>query len=237
MKDHRPCRHGVVRCASTLAVVLGLVGCSGNQMSSTLPDFMYAHFGQVGRVQTAVILGDLRSAQAAARQLAETATHPDIPEEGRSAFVRMRWHAGQVAEATTLGTAAAGAAGMAGTCGECHAAVGGGPRLSLEASPPPNEPSGPHMLRHLWAADRLWEGIIGPSDELWDLGARELAGEPIELAEGTSSVARELARRVHDLGGQARSTRSLQARVELYSELLSTCSDCHEAVWIGGHRP
>jgi hypothetical protein len=98
-----------------------------------------------------------------------------------------------------------------------------------------------HMQRHQWAADRLWEGLIGPSDIAWNRGTDMLVDVPLhpadvmdETTNGTDSdVIDKIAHRVHLLGGQGTNVRTPDARSELYAELLGLCADCHSRVGRG----
>ena len=85
------------------------------------------------------------------------------------------------------------------------------------------------MARHQWAADRLWEGLIAPSDQSWLNAAEVLLEVPLALAgtQGTEQT-RALTERVHSLGHQARSAARSSDRVRIYGEILGTCADCHQ---------
>lgn len=95
------------------------------------------------------------------------------------------------------------------------------------------------MQRHQWAADRLWEGLIGPSDAAWSRGIRMLAEAPLHGTEpswDTASDGDELARRVHELGSEAASALLPHARATVYGEMLGLCADCHTRTG-GGPAP
>jgi len=62
-------------------------------------------------------------------------------------------------------------------CGACHKAAGG-PRANVEAAPASGGSVEARLRRHVWATERLWEGIVVPSDASWKLGADGLLGEP-----------------------------------------------------------
>jgi hypothetical protein len=93
------------------------------------------------------------------------------------------------------------------------------------------------MQRHRWAAARLWEGLVVPSDEAWKAGALALSDAPLSpelLTPGKSPVPKvgELELSVHDLGRRAQTLVGADARAELYGQALATCSACHQ--WLGG---
>jgi hypothetical protein len=96
------------------------------------------------------------------------------------------------------------------------------------------------MQRHQWAMDRLWEGLIGPSDAAWTRGTAELAEEALHAADLSDSVtaseANELeniAREVHELGAAGVGLTSLNDRSQVYGRILGLCADCHTRIGRG----
>ena len=80
------------------------------------------------------------------------------------------------------------------------------------------------MARHLWAAARLWEGLIGGVDDAWSQGLDVLAATPLPAAE--LGAAREpLGKQLQKIAAGARKGTSDHAVV--YGELLTTCAGCH----------
>ena len=93
------------------------------------------------------------------------------------------------------------------------------------------------MVRHIWAADRMWEGLIGPSDEAWAAGSSALLAEWPGLDDlpgeaGGSGGARNYVPQLQDLAKRSVSARDREDRASLYGELLGTCFGCHRAVGI-----
>ena len=89
-----------------------------------------------------------------------------------------------------------------------------------------------HMQRHQWAADRLWEGLIGPSDTAWGRGADMLIDAPLDSSDVTTATDHDaeiakIAHRIHALGGIGTETVTPDARAELYGEVLGLCASCH----------
>ena len=195
----------------------------------TLVDHMYAHFSQVGEVQTALILGDLEAARRPAEWLAEHGRHPAAALGGEAALNRLRAGAQEVARASTVPQATRGAASMAAACGQCHSAVASPLTMGSRATVPEGDELGEHMVRHLWAADRMWEGLIGPSDDLWRAGSAALAEDALFLAgpEERGPEVDRIGRAAHQLGTDARRATDVNARAEVYGLLLATCADCH----------
>lgn len=82
------------------------------------------------------------------------------------------------------------------------------------------------MARHQWAADRLWEGIVGPSDSHWRSGLYVLANTHLTSIEVDRPA---LANRMRTLALDAYNVpaKSLAERAATYGELLVTCAQCH----------
>jgi mono/diheme cytochrome c family protein len=119
---------------------------------------------------------------------------------------------------------------LAAECASCHVASGVVPEF---ASPPPTPPDKPtieaRMTRHLWASERLWEGIVGMADDSWRAGLDVLAATPLpasQLGQDRAVFARKLQR----LAETARTpTTNGPDRATAYAEMLSTCAACHTA--------
>jgi cytochrome c553 len=197
---------------------------------------MYGHFGHASQVQSAVIAGDLEAVRSPAQWLAGHDEMAGLPQGAEPYLARLRRAAALAVDASDLSAAAAATADIGTACGACHGAFDVGPPFD-PGVPPPDEgpPVVGHMMRHVWAADRMWEGLIGPSDAAWTAGARGLSEAPFEPTEVTQNAelqptARDLARRVHELGVKAERSSDPEARGEIYGRLLAVCSRCHQLV-------
>lgn len=207
---------------------------SAGRSDSTLTDHMRAHSSLVGQVQTALIRGDLEAAHDAGRRLAEHPEHPDMPQGIENPIEDVRAFSRSVSRATSIQDAARCAAEIGAACGRCHQAAEVGPRLETRVMPPAGAAAGTHMLRHVWAADRLWEGLIAPSDRLWEAGAVALTEDPIFSPEDAGGQeARVLAKEIHDLGVEARRLADPAMRSGIYGRILGTCARCHSLKGVG----
>lgn len=218
----------------TLGAAVVLAACAGRSVEAPMEDRMWFHFGETAVIQTAVLDGDLYRVREPARLLAQHANASDLPE-GSDAYVQaLRDRARSAQEATDLSAAALATGQIGATCGSCHAGLGQGPRFDTQGWPAASSTYvGGHMIRHSWAADRLWEGLVGPSDAAWNAGATALAGEPLRVEElglpsDRVSEAKKLAARLHDLGTEAGSVTGPSDRASEYGRLLVTCASCHE---------
>ena len=196
------------------------------------PQQMAQHFQDAVQIKDAVIAGDLAGVGPAARRLRER-TDP-MPASWRPFMTAKDELATRAVSARSLRAAARAAGGLANSCGECHEALGAGPRFESSTAPPdPAAHDAPrHMLRHQWAADRMWEALVSRDDDAWTAGAAALVDAPRLRADLTahgelSDDVLELNAQVHALGDRARTTTDWPARAELYGEFLATCAACH----------
>ena len=189
---------------------------------------MHQDLSKTVDIQTAIIQGDLVRARAAAAWLA--AQHPGNEASSGSAALHsdLGRSAGLIARAEDLATAAAETGKIGATCGNCHVASGGGPRFDLQAGPPPGDSQGATMVRHLWSVDRLWEGLVGPSDDAWLAGSKALEAT-LSLPAGTVRGPENLLREVGEMAVEAQEVQGQAARAEVYGRILATCSQCHDS--------
>lgn len=223
----------------SLCAAAGWLGCSARPDTTTSEatrESTRDHFAHAAAIREALIRGDLEAARAAGGGLAE---------EGAAAAVFGGWeeHAGMIRrlgdsvavarDADQLGLLL-GRVGRA--CGSCHEHVD---RRPAPAEPiPPDHAAGLHrrMLRHEWAADRLWDGLVGPSEDAWFWGAYALTQAPFTPERIPDRLAaREIARTavwLHRLGLEALGSDEWQGRDALYGHLVGTCASCHDRLGV-----
>lgn len=200
--------------------------------ASPLAEHMVEHFTVIVELQRAIALGQLDEAK---RQASWLIDH-DLPaREGWPMFVDdMKVAAREVVAAGDLPTASVLAARLGRTCSRCHERQNAVVTFAWEPAPEESPRLVIQMQRHEWAALRLWEGLVGPSDEMWSQGAGVLASSQLDTAAATKGVARgdvpALAARVRQLAIRATTTTDHDQRATLYGELLSTCAGCHQLV-------
>lgn len=193
---------------------------------------MHRNLSRTVDIQTGVVQGDLEKAKKGAAWLLEQQDEMMVPREGTEPHRAMLAAAARIAEATDLGTVATQTGRLAEGCGSCHRAVGGGPRFVVGNTSPKGTSQEAQMIRHLWAADRMWEGLVGPSDEAWEAGAKAMAETQPALARAFEASASMpdpagLLREVNLLANEAVSAATLAERAEVYGRLLNTCNRCH----------
>jgi cytochrome c553 len=168
-----------------------------------------------------------RSRSAASTALDE----PEALAEWRVYIDNIRAKARDVIAAKDTIAAARASALMGRECAKCHEAMKA--KVVFPKDPPPS--SDPRlamqMASHEWAAARMWEGVIAPSDERWLQGARTLAEAPLQVAaeDGSLGIADDIAR-VRLLAKRALAPRSQFDRAQLYGDLLATCARCHHVI-------
>ncbi len=192
---------------------------------------MVDHFDEALAIRDALIEGDLEAARRRARALVERRP-ADLPAQADRYAADFRVAAQAVIEAPDRGTAGRAVGRLAASCGACHQGLSVGVDLAPPAPPPTDPSTAGHMLRHLWAADRLWEGLVVPSDEAWARGAAALADaalRPETLSPDLPLYPKieALALRVHSLGDEGKTAVDTGYRIDIYAGLLATCARCH----------
>ena len=146
---------------------------------------MHERFAYATMLRTSLIHGFLERGLRHAGQLEGA-----IAEMNSPALVEA---VGITARATSLDEAAAGAARIAEACGACHEQNDVRVVVLGENAAPWNNTLAARMGRHIWAADRMWAGLIGHSDEAWVRGAQLLVDDPFH-ARGPGSAGRRCGR-------------------------------------------
>ena len=187
-------------------------------------------------MRDAVERGDLDVAKVEAKALANLPVDGPIDGVWRPMLDGMKIAAGQMASAKDLAEAASDVGLVAKTCGDCHGLLGRRGVMVGDAGLPATGATAA-MQSHHWAAARLWDGLVVPSNDAWQVGALALSEAPLSpelLTPGRSPVPRvgDLVQSVHNLGRKAQTLESADARAELYGHVLATCSSCHG--WSGG---
>jgi cytochrome c553 len=203
---------------------------------ATVRALMHGHEKLAEAVRDALVRGDLDEAKSEAKLLSEQRIAGPTGPLWAGKVAAYRAAAGAVAAASDLKEAGRGLGMIAMACGDCHTEYGR-PGILVEAANVQASGVRAYMQRHEWAAERLWDGLVVPSDDAWNAGALALSEGPLspdELTPGKSSVPRvgELAGAVHDLAHRAVALDRAGARAQTYGQVLATCAECHQ--WLGG---
>jgi cytochrome c556 len=202
------------------------------KMSKTTEALMEDHFTQALTIRKAVIDGKLDDVAKPAQWFADFEGLETLDAKWKphmEAMIEAAKSAKGAGDDVEKAAAAVGQMGQA--CGACHASVGG-PAIEFDPLPEPESGTKPHMDKHKWALDRLWEGLMGPDDEAWRKGAEALTDAPLTAealvpASGAEDV-EALAKKVHEIGAKAPAADKPAARADIYGQLLATCGACHK---------
>ncbi len=188
---------------------------------------MHENFGLVRAIERLLLRGKLEETRSLARSLAIAPDEPGLAAWAKQTM-RVRERAAELANAKTLDAGFVAESKLAIECANCHVATAATPAFGSPAEPPPDQDTvTARMARHLWAADRLWEGMIGPADDSWQAGLSILAQPPLAATEMSDARGR-FARQLQRLAATARkSTSTDKERSATYAQLLTQCAACH----------
>jgi cytochrome c553 len=186
---------------------------------------MHENFDLVRAVEKLLVRGKLAEAQNLASAIARAPDEPGLAPFAPQA-IEVRARASAVASATSVDEALRAEAKLAAACASCHVEAGVMPEFRSAAQAPPDKPSvEARMVRHLWATDRLWEGLVGDADDSWRAGLDVLATTPLPwktLDKDRVPLGKQLQRLADDA---RKGTHDDRARA--YGEILVTCAACH----------
>jgi len=214
------------------------VGCRGETSSAAPIDQpedpesppkaipMAEHFVQAEEIRDAVIAGKLAETRNPANWLLENITAEDMPVRWRVHVPKVRRSAKKIAETESLEDAAIAAGKLAAACGECHADIGIAIAPPDRPSPLTDDTAFAQMGRHAYAAERMWDGLVGPIDEAWVEGATMMRDAPLH-GDAAPDTVKELATQMHALATEAVEV-SPGARGKAYGKIIATCAACHE---------
>jgi cytochrome c556 len=211
------------------------LGCSWTSAPREDVPAMHRNFSRSIDIQTGIVQGDVQKAQAAAEWLMAPENRGSFSGDALAREGAMLAHASTIAGASDPSVLASEAGNLAASCGKCHQAMGGGPRFVLGSQAPGGTSQEAHMIRHLWAVDRLWEGLEGPSDEAWLAGAQALAQTDPSIAEDIRANIPEDAldgflAAVSNVAVSAASAESQDQRATAYGQVMASCQSCHSAL-------
>jgi hypothetical protein len=187
---------------------------------------MQDHFDELRAIERRLLRGDLDGARDQAVAIAFDRVDRDLPAWGPH-IVRMQAAAAALARARTLEEACHAETRLALECAGCHAASGAMPTFVVAPLPADDGTTVARMARHQWAADRLWEGLVGLSDEAWRSGADLIATAP---PPALTPPRRRGAAALRSAARRARAATTPAGRARAYGALLVTCTGCHAAV-------
>jgi cytochrome c553 len=188
---------------------------------------MLTHYADTAGMRQALVRGKLHDFQSAAAAVATDEWTPRLRGDYRPHVDALRAAARGAQQATSVlaGAAALGKLGEA--CASCHLEVGGpGSPIAPEQL---TEVADPSMVAHAVATDRLWEGLVLPSDTSWSSGMDVLLDAP-KLDSGVTDVA-AAAVHLRELARKGKSA-AVDQRGQIFASVLTTCAGCHERLGI-----
>jgi cytochrome c553 len=194
---------------------------------------MIGHYENVSRLYAEAAAGRLDGVRTQANELLARESGEGLPVKVANLVEQLRTYVSLAARAPDVTSAAAAVARVAATCGSCHASMKRPLAYEPMTGPPQADtPLATRMVRHRWAADRLWDGLVGPSNESWRAGAAVLRDAPLFTDALTRDVEQyeavtKLAWTVQEIGARAGSAQDQSERAMLYGNLLATCASCH----------
>ncbi len=194
---------------------------------------MHEHYDAIVKIQRAVIAGALDPTREPARWLAEHAEPAGLPAGGEQFVTEMRAAANDVLGAADVATAAEATSRLGLACGHCHLANNVSIAFEEASRPSDKEKTRPHMQRHQWAADRMWEGLIDPSGASWSRGANLLFESPIKPNTLGDDELVAMSRRVHQLAANATTVSDPDEKAAIYAEFIGKCAGCHSELGDG----
>lgn len=197
---------------------------------------MQEHLRAATEARDAIIGGDLERARKPLGWLAGHVYPDTLPPTWRFHAIRMGKAAEAAAGAKDLPGAARAIGSMAATCGGCHSNIEGGPKLEPAGFERIEDQDLPdRMHRHVWAIERLWEGLTVPAPKAFRVGAEVLAEGAFDADRGPAerlALVRPGLDEVQRLGRIGIKAEGLELQSEVYGELLVHCSRCHAALGI-----
>jgi hypothetical protein len=207
----------------------------GAEIETDVATQMHEYLGRITTIKSLIIMGNLDDAREPAIWLAEHEAVAGLPADFEQYLGLVRQYARGVNNATDLISAALAVSGMARTCSGCHLANEVTIEFGFDQVPAEWSDTVSHMQRHQWAVDRLWEGLIGPSDNAWNRGMDMLVDVPLhaddvmseDSADADAAELDRMARRVHALTRRGTVATTPTERADVYGELLGLCAACH----------
>ncbi len=180
----------------------------------------HERFAYATMMRTALIHGYPERARRHAEQLSERLSGTE--SDALAAIAR------EAAAAGDVGTMAVAVARVAEGCGACHAQNRIQPMFLGHLPEPQGDTLVARMGRHIWAADRMWAGLISHAVVPWQEGAQMLKRDPF-FGAAAAGVPGDQVRRVSELADEAAKPQSWGSRALLYGRFLATCAECHQA--------
>lgn len=194
---------------------------------------MADHYADLRLMERALVEGDLAEVRDYATALVFDRADPELAP-WTAHLVRMQTAAEALAAAKDVSEACRREPELAAACGDCHRETGAQLAFADDGPPADDGTTPVRMVRHQWAADRLWQALVAPSDTAWHDALAILAAAPLPADElgvdATAEVRDRLvvnARLLQAVAKAARPIDGSRGRAEAYGKVLVLCASCH----------
>lgn len=192
---------------------------------------MQLHFDDLRAIERYLIAGQLKEARALAFMIAMPEKDRGLLPWAREAIALVDT-AGKLAQAKSVDEALRLEVQVAVACAKCHDDTSETAVFPLPGRPPLSDhaSSTVRMVRHQWATDRLWEGLVGNSEDHWRAGLAVITETPLPYSVATDApaLAASLQKRANQTLREAPLT--IEERGRVYGEMLVTCAACHSTI-------
>jgi hypothetical protein len=197
------------------------------QQTPTTRSFMLTHYADTVAMRRALVSGGLQEFRAAAAAVAADPWTPRLRGDYRAPLEAVHSAARAAQQAPTVLAGTAALAKLGEQCASCHLRFGGpGSPVAPEQMAQTADPS---MIAHAAATERLWEGLVLPSDTSWSSGMDVLLDAP-KLDSDVADVA-AAARHLQALARKGKSA-AVEERGPIFASVLTTCAGCHERLGV-----
>ena len=200
-------------------------GDAGDDASVT--ERMRGQFVDGAALEDALVTGKVAVVNEVASRFVERHREQPFPDQWEAKVGPLMEWAQAAADAKDFETAATAVANVSARCGECHESEG--VEIELPTVEPPD--SAAQMQRYRFAVDRMWEGLVAPSDERWQQGAAAYVDavdcKPIGPSKTVPEHHTMPCNTILAVAGAARSAETMQARADAYAAVTLNCAGCH----------
>lgn len=223
----------------TAAALLAAACASSNTKSSTgetpaaepdngeeIRELMNKQFAAVDSIHRAIAFGEFAEAQKSAGWLAQNAMVGEVPAGWAATVEAVRVRSTKIASGKKLEDISSSLASVLEACGTCHLELGLTLKPGDTGADQPVEGADPKMLQHTFAMSHLQQGLLLPSEVLWEQGAQMIAAGSL-LDAATDDETRILAASLQELASDAALVEGLKAKSMIYGELMGKCTACH----------
>lgn len=218
------------RCSST---DIASPGAAQTQDPETRALWMKHHFKHAKDLKDAIVIGKLDTVREVAGWLIDSNKVQAHPLEWRTETAQLMAWGEAAATATDIDDAALAVSGLSASCGSCHSARGANLHIQIPQEP---GPASSQMQHYRFAIDRMWEGLVAPSQLHWTYGATLYASSLTCPMPDDSSAQADVApfhaiacNSVLALAATAKAASTPDARVHAFADVVRFCAGCHEA--------